>query len=310
MAKKTVTDESNFNDSTVAVYFEEQCKAAESSLNASPASAETWLDTWKTFRDQTIAVNSDLSDYDRFVLFHIGFNFDRVKEYAKAIVDGEARLDFFQSLEAAFKQFLIDADVNLSTLSMKLADNGFGRKCEIEIELLEKQLQRSKQIGNDENDPAKPGLKRQLAMILLDDLFPNLNDASNTKKATGYFDEPIQPASNEIVSAAIDLSREETERTELLTSVCPLFACAKPETQGMAWAMMKKFTRKQWAYFADKTSILKSSTKVERARQIEAICRLTNLRELFGTEPSNEDKLAVSKVITILKADAIKAKTA
>ncbi len=37
--------------------------------------------------------------------------------------------------------------------------------------------------GNDQYDPAKRGLTRQLAMLLIDELFPNLKDASNTAKA-------------------------------------------------------------------------------------------------------------------------------
>lgn len=34
-----------------------------------------------------------------------------------------------------------------------------------------------------EYDPAKRGLTRQFAMLLIDELFPNLNKASNTAKA-------------------------------------------------------------------------------------------------------------------------------
>lgn len=106
------------------------------------------------------------------------------------------------------------------------------------------------------------------------------------------------------------LNDRETKGAKLLRSVCPLFASAMPVTQETAWKMMSKFTRKQWAYFADSTSILKSSTKVERARRIEEIGSVTNLRDLFGRQPSNEDKMAVNKVMTLLKADAIKAKNA
>ena len=62
-------------------------------------------------------------------------------------------------------------------------------------------------------------------------------------------------------------------------------------------------------FFADVNGILKGSTKINRARRIEAISGLTGLRGLFNKNLAvNTDIKAVEKVRTLLKADQIKAK--
>lgn len=144
----------------------------------------------------------------------------------------------------------------VATYDLKLADNGFGKLCDLEI--------------------AK---YRTL-------LAPRDRDDSNNGRDS-----------------------EETESAELLADVCPIFALASLETRQAAWDLMQKFTRKQWVFFADVNGILKGSTKINRARCIEAISGLTGLRGLFNKNLAvNTDIKAVEKVRTLLKADQIKAK--
>lgn len=96
----------------------------------------------------------------------------------------------------------------------------------------------------------------------------------------------------------------------LLAKICPRFADATPETQRIAWELMLKFSAKQWAYFADLTKILGEKNKVERAERLKEICGKSNLRNLFGRQPSPADKAQVNDVMTLLLADKIKTKNA
>ncbi len=104
-------------------------------------------------------------------------------------------------------------------------------------------------------------------------------------------------------------TEEEAEGAKLLAKVCPSFAKATPETRRKAWGLLQKFTRKQWAYFADRTSILSKKPKTERAKELEAISKMTNLRDLFGKDVKGSDRKIVDDVLIVLKADEIKAKT-
>lgn len=109
-----------------------------------------------------------------------------------------------------------------------------------------------------------------------------------------------------IETATKQFYEEPTAQEKMLADSCPLFGNAQPETQRIVWKLVLVFTRKQWAYFSDRTKMFTRATKVDRARRIAEISGLTNLRDLFEKPPSDKDKEIVNSALTLLKADAIK----
>jgi len=105
-------------------------------------------------------------------------SFDEVLEHLESLTDPRDQIAYLTKRIARVRQ-------RTEEWNLESGERFFIEQCEMEIARInyEMLIYDTSKPNNDKYDPAKRGLTRQLAMMLMDELFPNLRGATTSAKA-------------------------------------------------------------------------------------------------------------------------------